>query len=549
MQKQLKKAFSSIIKFPKISRKNVIYNSTIYKFPKKETFLTITTDDIGFATIQNNKIDKQIDAIKQIGIKPWEKSINNNIYTTQWTCNKRLIRKIKTNLLSKGYTNFDAVNINNHKHFFKRQTENIFNSYSTAKNYKFKNELKKRYSSLDTNTENLIYNTRKLCFNNVILDILENERLKLNSKEIGFRDALKKEDSILNKDIQNFENYKTQENTKLKNLENELYRKINENSAFFELMKQFSHEHRIILDEIKKCLKNIIKCKNYALFIYKILGIDSTTLTKYDFGESKLLSGSLKEYEIEQIIKKVSWQTQKIFDKNFDWIIEELNFDPLKIHNVIINKENMVLKLLTQKENINFERNISQRDYKKEIEFYENKYNNYMNEYIIYLEELEIETKKLKLTEPNQKIYEFHYYLINLFYEIKKILFIDEKQKKSYKDYFAYFNLSIPCLKELRKKELKINKLIKEMEYYEKNDKKIFNNIINRTKLLNKEKKFIEEKEIMKEKEIKKKEKILKKINQIIITGKYKYKFPNNINRIKSFSNGLKIIKKDNTNI
>ena len=548
MQKHLKKAFSSIIKYPKISNKkrlsNSIYNSTNYIIQKKEKILTITTDDIGFATIQNNKIDKKIDSIKQMGIKPWEKSLNNNFYTQQWTCNRRIIKNIKTNKKEKN--NFNTLNIDNHRKYFKRQTESIFSTYSTANNYRFKNELRKRYPPFGTSTENMILNTKNLCFNNVMLDLLQNERLKLNTKEEGYRDALQKEDKILSKDMKNFENFKEQENIKLKNLENELFRKISENGAIFGLMKQYSVEHKILLDLIKKILINIVKFRNYALFVYKIFGIDSTSLSKYDLGESKLKSVSLKENEIEQIIKKIYWQTQRLFDQDFDDIIEELTYDPLKIYNVIINKENMILNLLTKKENIIFEGNISMKDFKKEIELYEKKYNIYMNEYIMYLEELEIETKKFKLIEPNRKIYEFHNYLTNLFFEVKKSLFIEDKQKKYYNDSFAYFNLVIPCLKELQKKELMINKLIKEMEYYEKNDKKLFYKYINRTKLDNKEKKFIEEKEAMKEKEIEKKERILKKINQIIIKGKYKYKLPNSINKIKSFSNDLKYNKKNN---
>ena len=550
MQKHLKKAHSSIIRFPKIQSKkkliNINYNSTNYNFPKKETFLTINTDDIGFAKIQNNKIDKKISNMIQSGIKVWKKEINNNIICHNWICNNKLIKNIKTNAFPEKTNNFNTIKLDNHKKYFKKETESIFNSYSTAKNYKFKNELKKIYGSLDINTDNLINNTKKLCFNNYMLDILKNERNKINMKELGYKDSLKKEDFILSKDIKNFENYKSQENMNLKNLENELMRNINENGAIFELVKQYSHEHRVIIDEIKRQLKNIIKFKNYALFVYKLLGIDFSILSKSDLGEKIMMASSLKENEIEQVIKKIYFQTGKLFDKTFDNIIEELKSDPLKIYTVIINKENMILNLLTEKENINFERNINSRDFKKEIEIYEIKFNNYMNEYIMYLEELEMQTKKVQSIEPNRKLYEFHHYLYNLFFEIKKSLIPDEKQKKLNKNSLLYYNLVIPCLKELQKKEILINKLIKDMEFYEKNDKKLFNKQINITKLDNKEKKFLEERELLKIKVIEEREKILKKCNQIIITGKYKYKLPLGLNRINSFSKNINFIKKSN---
>ena len=550
MQKHLKKAHSYIIRLPKIQSKkkliNINYNSTNYNFPKKETFLTINTDDIGFAKIQNNKIDKKINNMIQSGIKVWKKEINNNIICRNWICNNKLIKNIKTNAFPEKTNNFNTIKLDNHKKYFKKETESIFNSYSTAKNYKFKNELKKKYGSLDINTDNLINNTKKLCFNNFMLDILKNERNKINMKELGYKDSLKKEDFILSKDIKNFENYKSQENMNLKNLENELMRNINENGAIFELVKQYSHEHRVIIDEIKRQLKNIIKFKNYALFAYKLLGIDFSILSKSDLGEKIMMASSLKENEIEQVIKKIYFQTGKLFDKTFDNIIEELKSDPLKIYTVIINKENMILNLLTEKENINFERNINSRDFKKEIEIYEIKFNNYMNEYIMYLEELEIQTKKVQSIEPNRKLYEFHHYLYNLFFEIKKSLIPEEKQKRLSKNSLLYYNLVIPCLKELQKKELLINKLIKDMEFYEKNDKKLFDKQINITKLDNKEKKFLEEREFLRIKDIEEREKILRKCNQIIITGKYKYKLPLGLNRINSFSKNINFIKKSN---
>ena len=107
--------------------------------------ITLTTDDIGFATIQNNKIDHKIENIKQFGMKPWEKLANNNIYSPDWTCNKKLIKDLKKSISIETKDKYDIKNIKNHKKFYKKNTENIFYTYSTAKNYKFKTELRKKY--------------------------------------------------------------------------------------------------------------------------------------------------------------------------------------------------------------------------------------------------------------------------------------------------------------------------------------------------------------------------------------------------------------------
>ena len=544
MKKYLKKAFSSLIKYPKIGPKRNLndinnYNSTHYK---QKPFFTLTTDDIDFSTIQNSIIDYKIYKIKKFGKKPWEKSMNNNIYSPQWTCNTKIIKNIKNNISVE--TN-NILNFRNHKKFFKKNTETIFNAYSKFKNYKFKNELKEKYP-LDPTINNIISNTKKLCFNNYVINLLKNERINIHSKEIGYKKALKKEENILNKDIKNFDNFKSQEKIKFKNLEKNLQNKINENLAIFEVMKQISHKHRLIMDEIKKILIDIIKFKNYGIFIHHILGVENDVLAQSDLGEKKFsVSNSLNYNEIEKIVKSIYSQSKKIFNKNYDEVIEELKFDPYKIYNIIEKKENMIMQLLSKKENINFERNLCLKDYKRELEIGQNKFSKYMSEYILYLEDYEREIEEIIYNEPNSKNYEYQKYMINLFYEIKKSL-IKGNQKKIYNDIYLYSNLVIPCLVELQNKEKLINKLIKQMEFYENNDKHLFNTNINKIKLENKIIKFKEERESLRTKEIERKEKIVEKNNQVIITGKYKYNLPHKLNRVNSFSKELKSIKINN---
>ena len=387
----------------------------------------------------------------------------------------------------------------------------------------------------------MISNTKNLCFNNYVIDLLKNERVNIHSKEIGYKKALEKEENILNNDIKNFDNYKSQEKVKLKNMEKNLQNRININLSIFEIIRQKSHEHRIIMDEIKKILNNIIKFKYYGLFINKLLGVENDVLAQSDFGEKKYnvnALNSLSDNDIEKIMKNIFTQSKKIFNKTYDEIVEDLNFDPYKIYNIIIKKENMIMNLLSEKENINFERNLCLKDYKRELEIAYNKYNKYVSEYILYLEEYENEMKEIHFIDPNHEIFEFHKYLIILFYEIKKSL-IKENQKKVYKDLFLYSNLVIPCLVQLQNKEKLINKLIKQMEYYENNDKNLFNMKVNQTKLENKVIKFKEERESLRMKEIERKEKIVNKINQIIIIGRYKYNLPIKLHRVNSFSKDL----------
>ena len=550
-EKQLKKAFSSLVVLPKISSNSSLLNISNIKSGnlnegKKETFLTITTDDIGFAMDQNNIIEKKILNIKKIGSKPWETSTDNDIYNPYWTRNRNIISQIKNNINSDG-NKFNLSTIKSHKKYFRQKTQNIFISYSTAKNYKFKNELKMKYSQLNTNPAGLISNIKKICYNNFVLDLIKEERSKINTKEIGYQKALNYEEKILRNDIKSFDEYKSQEKEKLKKLELELLKKISENSSLFEVIKLKLHEHRVTLAEIRKYLKSIIKLKGYGVFLYKIFGFDYKKLEKVDIGDEKVLSNELSEMEVLKIIKKMLSQKESLFNNTYDELVELLKNDPLKIFTVINNKEKIILKFLNEKENINYERNLNMQSFRKEIQVYEKKYNEYLDEYLIYLNEFEKENEKVQLISPNQKILEFNNYLIDLYNEIKTCLMGDEKPKKIKKDDVLIFrNLVIPSIKELKSKEIYINKLIGEMTFYEEHDKVIFSKYLNKRKIENKAKKIKQEKEILKIKENKRNDKILEKINQIIITGKYKYNPPNKIHslhKIKSFSNDSKSVK------
>ena len=549
-EKQLKKAFSSLVVLPKISNSNLMNISNIksgnLNKSKKETFLTITTDDIGFAMDQNNIIEKKILNIKKLGSKPWETSTDNDIYNPYWTRNRNIIRQIKDTIKSDG-NKFNVSTIKSYKKYFRQKTQNIFINYSTAKNYKFKDELKMKYSQLNINPAGLISNIKKICYNNFVLDLIKEERSKINTKEIGYQKALNYEEKILRNDIKSFEEYKSQEKEKLKKLELELLKKISENSSLFEVIKLKLNEHRMTLAEIRKYLKSIIKLKGYGVFLYKIFGFDYKNLEKIDIGDEKILSNELSEAEVLKIIKKMFSQKSLLFSKSHDELVDLLKNDPLKIYTVINNKEKIIIKFLNEKENINYERNVNMQSFRKEIQVYEKKFNEYMDEYLIYLTEFEKENEKVQLISPNQKILEFNNYLIDLYNDIKTYLIGDEKPKKINKDdVLIYRNLVIPTIKELKSKEIYINKLIEEMTFYEEHDKAIFSKFLNKRKIENKAKKIRQEKEILKIKENKRNDKILEKINQIIITGKYKYNPPNiihSLHKIKSFSNDSKSAK------
>ena len=211
---KLHKAHSSVMAFPILTKGTKIYNKhNSNNIFKKDIFLTIKTDDINFVNGINNTIEKKINALRMNKLGILEKSGNNDKYKINWTSNKNIFKNIRTSLYSEtNKLSINTVDQENYKNIFRKQTENIFNTYLTAKNYKIRSQLKTKFLKLNINTDKLSFNSKQLCFNNYINDLLINERNNINKNEEEYSNALKKENKILNKDIKKFDMYKVNQN-------------------------------------------------------------------------------------------------------------------------------------------------------------------------------------------------------------------------------------------------------------------------------------------------------------------------------------------------
>lgn len=536
---QLHKAFSSLINYPKIKRREKIYNA--FK-DEKDFFNTINTpDDIFFAKDINDKIEKKILLRKMNNLKLLKRKNKNDIYSPNWTSNKNILRNHKKDLNIKPNDIDIIYNRNDYKNIFRNQTRNIFNSYITARNYKNMSNLKSKYLKLTINTERLTSNSKKLNFDNYMTDLLQKERKKINIKTKEFQKSLTKENHILNKDIKKFEVFQVNQDFKYQKSDNEIQKIVKNTALVYETLKMNIHYRHKILNKIQRIIKEILRLEEIVLYIYKILGYDEETTNYKQLTEIKIMLSATNQNDIMKNVRKIFFQSNIIFNQLFKDVESELDLDEEKIFYALNNKEKMILKKVNEREDIIRSITDMETEFEKEMIKDKKKYDNYLSEYLVILKNYEEELDKYNISEKNSKSSIEFINNINYLSEIKALLF-NQKSKKInlFYDNLIYGNIIIPCLEKLKQKEFFVDDIIKRMEKYEIKDPEIFNKCTSNCKYINKMEKIENERKIVEEKEFKQKLKLFLKHQKFILKNKYKYNLPIQKRVKKTFSDSKK---------
>ena len=533
---QLHKAFSSIINFPRINQRNKLYNA----FKEEEEFFNTmnTPDDINFAKDINDKIERKIITRKMHTLKLLKKKNKNDIYSPNWRSNKDILRNHKKDLnIKPNEIDLKIFDGNDYKNIFRNQSRTIFNSYVTARNYKHISHLKSKFLKLTIDTEKLVSNSKKINFGNYISDILKKERKKINIKETEFQKALYKENLILNKDIKKFGVFQVNQDLKFQRAENNM-QKFEKNSALvYETLKMNIHYRHSIFYKMQKIIKEIVRLEEIVLSIYKILGYDEQATNYKQLTNIKIKINATNQHDILKNTNNIFLQSNIIFNKLFKDVEFELDLDEEKIFYAINDKEKMILKKISEREDILRSLNDMKNEFERDMVNYKNKYNNYLSEYLIILKNYEDEMEKYNITKKNSQSSIEFINDINFLSEIKELLFNQKSKKVNlFYDNLIYGNIIIPCLEKLKQKEYFVDEIIKRMEKYEKTDPKIFNKYTSNCKYINKMKKFEKEKKLIEEKELKEKLRIITKHQKVIFKNKYKYNSPVQKKIKKTFS-------------
>ena len=501
---------------------NIQTLSASLKLPelKIQKFLITEPDDKGFAKDQYDKIMNRIQTQKQLQLKPWEKELDN-IYSSSGRSNHQIFQNIKTKVNSKTI-DLDEISYNNE--FYKKEQLNTINdSVKISNQIKLNAYIKKKIKLPISSLKKYILETKQICKNKLISDIVKNERNIIHRKQSEYDRALKQEIKNLNKDIMKFELYSTNEmferNQKFKYINN----MENKKKSLLEEIKDLSQEYHSLKANIQKLLRYINEKKIYVNFVNKLLG-----------GESKMANinydginiQKIEDNELHSLVNKIKNQIQK---NNLDENIfvsatdEELMENINKIDIIFKIMEEKILKTLYNKEKIRqelieFEKNqkIVLAELKSRIEETEKEYENIMKEF-----NEEKDNANLKSHSPEDYNFFIRTLLIDFF------SYLDQdfvKSKDDVDEYNIIDKVVKPAIDNIKYTENQIDDLLSTMEKYSEEDPELFNKCLNKIKNENKLKKYYRERE-NRDMQIKlKNNKIMEKFNKVFVKERNKFK-------------------------
>ena len=518
-------SFSSLNLFPKI--KSV---SPKHKIIKKYN------DDVIFAEGQYKKISKDLFNKKLRKLKPWQKSCNNNIYSSSGKNNHFILKEINHKINSKKINNnyltpkmIDWLTIGNYSF---SEINNINNSLLLVKNLKNNDEIKRKFKIPKLNINNYVDNTKELCLSSLFSKMINTERRKIFRKNIEKEIVLKKEWLNLSQDIQSFENFKKNNKNKL-NLDEEILINLKKDKKIIiEEINLLSQEYRKIKDEIKKEIQIILNLKRYATFIHKLLG-NSPQFINNEIDQN-INYMRLSDNDLNNLLTNIfSAFNDLLTDNEFNDSLNKILGNEEKVIIIFKILQNNILQINSKLDEITNEK-MEIIDNIKNLKYnLNNRINSDKNEYINLLKQYNKEKKQFDEIAYNindQTIYKKNL-LIELYEFIKDIKF---KNKENLDDKNFKKEIIIPLFRDIKQKDNNINELINQIEIYSEENKEMFNKIINKLKQNNRLKKYYEERKI-KEIEIEnKRNKILEKVNQHIVIGRNKFNSHFNFNKIKN---------------
>ena len=259
-------------------------------------------------------------------------------------------------------------------------------------------------------------------------------------------------------------------------IEDNLYKLKERNEVLLYLRENCKEHLRKTEYEILKKLYEIDELRVYAKFVNYIFGLDTS---KY---ENNIIEtdNNKKQVETEVLIKKVFENYKELLDDETEI---KNNFDPDIIYNEIKLIEDRILLSLDVEDKEFEELNNLIDNNKKSIAYLEERIEDLEKEYD-YLKEEEIIIKNYNSQQNNEE----NIYLIaqNLFTYIINTLSGDAKYNKEKKNEkynpFDACKMAIKSQKLILDKELFLDKLLEDLDKYQKEDPKTFSQVIDSRK-------------------------------------------------------------------
>ena len=512
--------------------------------PITKLFVT-TSDDLGFANKQIEKIEEIVKKDKENERKAWDKHILNNIYKSSGKSNYQALKEFSHRIKIK--KNYDISKIDWAKQFYlnKKQVKQILTGNKISKRILESVEISKRLKDKKIYLHEFIFQTKNISLKNLKLKLIKNERENITKKENEYENALNYEKKSLENDIDKFDLYKIGTKQQMKNDETTLIKLNQKNKLLYEESKKLANEYKYIVEEIIRYITLIINYKTYASFVHKLIGEDTDNINinlneyiNYKKWTEKDLNLYIKKAlnELSTYLEKISLN-EKMLDVLSDNNRLEILFQIM---------EDNILKVFEEKEKYEEEQKKIMDENMKIYNKLMTEYENNKFKYDIYLNELKDEKKKMKVVDIDHELVDYYSDMNFLLEDICTFILVVENKKKIKKSmsqtnitsnsnnlvtnmeqYEYYYEKDVnKCFETLRDKQFYTQSLINEIETYKKEDPNLIRIITSDIRTSNRLLKRQKEKEKEVQKEDEKREKFIKKFQQNSIRRKYNFREP-----------------------
>ena len=409
------------------------------------------------------------------------------------------------------------INFKTNIAFNKKNINVVFEPRNQILNYKKRNLNK--LTDKNGFVSKFIHENKIIGLENYMIKLLKNESQKLKIKLNEDNMKLENKELKLTKNKEEFFSIIEKQNNSFKEIRDSLhkmYKQINK-------LEQKELSNKIIEkaynEQILKILENLEEIRNYAKFISEILKrdkgkFDKIILTNQNKNSSKkidyrnLTSNAINNY-------KFSLDRNEEDEKE----LKEIFNDPNLIISKFIEIQDNVLKII----NDNLENEIQNKKNRKEandlIKEMKIRHNFLQNELKKLIKLYEKESKDLPITskfcgiedikQVTNLIYEIYYYLCD---SDENLLIKNQSMKIK--------DIINECNHKLKIKENKISEYIKILDIMERENPKLFFQMVNLRKFDNKEEKLMEQKKLLKKLDEEKKSKSERRFNKIIIKSR-----------------------------
>lgn len=513
---RLSKSNINILSKTKLPHPNNLTSST--------TFLTSSTDDISFAAKQIQKINKKIFLQEYYNKKPWNKDSNNNIFLENGKSNFMLLHEIKKKLLHK--QSLKDINWHSQRYFNEKQFNKVLDASHIVKQHETRKETVEPYIDIHTYKQQ----SKQICINNMLISILNNERNKIQQKQQAISNALVQSHNDLDKDISMFDTFKSDMRKQMKQNEINLSKVSLHNKQLLEMKKKCMQDHRLILDEIEKTIRQIITHKYYAVFVHTLLGngekiVCSSIPDKIEIKYNREVE--LMEYA-EHICNEMLFLLNNNTNTNTNTSAIDVDVDTERIINIFEQSENNIIRLIKLKEEYDVERGNIIQQHASTINELEQKYKLHETEYNACVSEVNELEKEIHMINNNINVDEFIMNALNYLFELDEVIVgtpLKSKDNNLPKIKLLHKVLDRSILR-LRKLENNINTYLYEIEMNKNENTELFNKCIDERKKEIKLLRYFKEKEQQSLQQNEKAKNLNSKLKLFVFKGRKKYAGP-----------------------